>query len=146
MIKNLRPGPDWVSGIIVERLGPVSYLVETSQRLLWKRHVDHLKPIDKTSNDEQEDIPYAQDLVMSSGNAIPDISESAPVPVTSEDAVEPIHPTIENSASADLTSNELPTSTEEHSHDSSSTLPPVKTYPRRNNRGPPLRYSDTYCM
>ena len=39
MIKNLRPGPDWVSGIIVERLGPVSYLVETSQRLLWKRHV-----------------------------------------------------------------------------------------------------------
>ena len=143
MIKNLRPGPDWVSGIIVECLGPVSYLVETSQRLLWKRHVDHLKPID---NDEQEDIPYAQDLVMSSGNAIPNISESAPVPVTSEDAVEPIQPTIENSASADLTSNELPTSTEEHSHDSSSTLPPVKTYPRRSNRGPPLRYSDTYCM
>ena len=43
--------------------------------------MDHLKPIDKTSNDEQEDIPYAQDLVMSSGNAIPDISESAPVPL-----------------------------------------------------------------
>ena len=30
MAKNLRPGPDWVPAVIVERLGPVSYLVETT--------------------------------------------------------------------------------------------------------------------
>ena len=63
---------------------------------------------------------------------------------TCEDAAEPIQPTTENSVSADLTSNELPTSIEENSHDSSSTLPPIKTYPKRSNNGPPLRYSDIY--
>ena len=25
MAKNLRPGPDWIPAIIVERLGPLSY-------------------------------------------------------------------------------------------------------------------------
>ena len=45
-------------------------------------NVDHLKSIDKTSHDEQEDIPYAQDLVASLRNVIPNISVSAPVPVS----------------------------------------------------------------
>ncbi len=40
MVKNLRPGPDWVPGVIVECLGPVSYLVETHDKMMWKRHVD----------------------------------------------------------------------------------------------------------
>ena len=47
-----------------------------------QNHVDHLKSIDKTSHDEQEDIPYAQDLVASPRNVIPNISVSAPVPVS----------------------------------------------------------------
>ena len=34
MVRNLRPGPGWIPGVIVERLGPVSYLVETSDHLL----------------------------------------------------------------------------------------------------------------
>ena len=42
--------------------------------------MDHLKSIDKTSHDEQEDIPYA--LVASPRNVIPNISVSAPVPVS----------------------------------------------------------------
>ena len=29
MVRNLRSGLDWIPGVIVERLGPVSYLVET---------------------------------------------------------------------------------------------------------------------
>lgn len=37
--RNMRLGPDWVSAIVVERLGPVSYLVEKSDHLLWKRHL-----------------------------------------------------------------------------------------------------------
>ena len=43
MAKNLRPGPDWVPAVVVEKLGPLSYLVETSESILWRRHVDHLK-------------------------------------------------------------------------------------------------------
>ena len=44
--------------------------------------MDHLKSIDKTSHDEQEDMPYAQNLVASPRNVIPNISVSAPVPVS----------------------------------------------------------------
>ena len=44
--------------------------------------MDHLKSIDKTSHGEQEDMPYAQDLVASPRNVIPNISASVPVPVS----------------------------------------------------------------
>ena len=43
MVRNLRPGPDWIPGVIVEVLGPVTYLIETEEGLRWKRHTDQLK-------------------------------------------------------------------------------------------------------
>ena len=43
MAKNFRAGPDWVPAMIVARLGPLSYLVETQDKLVWRRHVDHVK-------------------------------------------------------------------------------------------------------
>ena len=45
MAKNLRPGPNWIPAVVVERLGPLSYLVETEDRELWRRHVDLLKEL-----------------------------------------------------------------------------------------------------
>ena len=43
MARNLRPGFDWVPAMVVERLGPVLYLVETAGHQRWKRYLDHLK-------------------------------------------------------------------------------------------------------
>ena len=43
MAKNFRSGPNWLPATVVERLGPLSYLVETADKLLWRRHVDHVK-------------------------------------------------------------------------------------------------------
>ena len=43
MMKNFRPGPDWIPGTIVSKLGPLSYLVETTDHQLSRRHIDHLK-------------------------------------------------------------------------------------------------------
>ena len=43
MTKNFRAGPDWVPATIVAQLGPLSYLVETQDKLVWRRHVDHVK-------------------------------------------------------------------------------------------------------
>ena len=43
MVRNLRPGEAWVPGVIVKRLGPVSYLVDVGEGRTWKRHIDHLK-------------------------------------------------------------------------------------------------------
>ena len=58
MVWNLRSGFDWVPGVIVERLGPVSYLVETKVRnygnvmlISSKKVKSHLSnsPIDRTN-------------------------------------------------------------------------------------------------
>ena len=43
MVRNLRSGFDWVPGVVVKRLGRVSYLVKTDGQKLWKRNVDQLK-------------------------------------------------------------------------------------------------------
>ena len=43
LARNVRPGPDWVPGTIVQVLGPVTYLVETDDGQRWKRHTDQLK-------------------------------------------------------------------------------------------------------
>ncbi len=41
MVRNLRPGPDWVPGVIREVL--VTYIVETDEGMRWKRHTDQIK-------------------------------------------------------------------------------------------------------
>ena len=43
LARNMRPGPAWIPGTIVEVLGPVTYVVETETGQRWKRHADQLK-------------------------------------------------------------------------------------------------------
>ena len=50
MVRNLRPGPDWIPGTILRQLGPLSYEVEVEQGLQWKRHVDHLRELAENSS------------------------------------------------------------------------------------------------
>ena len=41
---NFRGGPRWVLGVVVERLGSLTYLVQVESGVFWRRHVDHLRP------------------------------------------------------------------------------------------------------
>ena len=41
MARDLRPGDDWIPATVVERTGPMSYLVETGEHQLWKRHFNY---------------------------------------------------------------------------------------------------------
>ena len=43
MAKNFRSGDDWIPGVIVQQLGPLTYMVDVANGRLWKCHVDHLK-------------------------------------------------------------------------------------------------------
>ena len=43
MAKNLRPGAAWVPRVVVERVGPLTYLVQVDDGGLWKHHIDHLR-------------------------------------------------------------------------------------------------------
>ena len=38
----MRPGPKWLPAIIIERLGPLTYLVDVNGNS-WKHHIDHLR-------------------------------------------------------------------------------------------------------
>ena len=40
---NFRTGPCWAARVIVERLGPLTYLVQVDSGVFWHRHVDHLR-------------------------------------------------------------------------------------------------------
>ena len=43
MALNMREGLKWRPGVVVEQLGPLTYLVEVQGGLKWKRHSDHLR-------------------------------------------------------------------------------------------------------
>ena len=53
MVRNLRPGDKWVAGTIIERTGPLSYLVQTVGGQIWKCHIDHLRQMDDSPKQEQ---------------------------------------------------------------------------------------------
>ena len=41
LVRNLRGGPKWLPGMIVEQTGPVSYRVQVSDQI-WRHHADQL--------------------------------------------------------------------------------------------------------
>ena len=53
LVRNMRNDPHWLLGTIVERRGPLSYLVQVANGVVWKRHVDHLR---KTIDSPQEEV------------------------------------------------------------------------------------------
>lgn len=48
--RNLGPGPAWVPAVIVVHLGPLTYLVKTTDRMLWKHHIDLIWELAVSSN------------------------------------------------------------------------------------------------
>ena len=41
--KNYREGPKWVPAMVVQKCGPLSYIVETQDHQKWRRHVDQIR-------------------------------------------------------------------------------------------------------
>ena len=50
MVRNFSAGPDWVPGVVAQRLGPLTYLIDILDGRLWKRYVDHIKKCGQFSN------------------------------------------------------------------------------------------------
>ena len=58
LVRNMRNGPWWLVGTVVERRGPLSYLVQVANGVVWKRHVDHLRrTIDSLQEEEETAVP-----------------------------------------------------------------------------------------
>ena len=57
LARNLREGPKWLPGTIIEKTGPVSYRVQVRDQV-WRRHTDQLlssqlSPTDDTAGESQ---------------------------------------------------------------------------------------------
>lgn len=48
MARNMRPGPTWIPGEVIQKLGPVTYLVDVYGDKPWKCHMDQLKELGDT--------------------------------------------------------------------------------------------------
>ena len=132
MARNLRDGPRWVLGTVVERRGPLSYLVQVATGVLWRRHIDHLL---ETADSPQEETAEQ--------NATPDLGNpvSYSPPLTPPGDVPAVVPATESPSTltetAALSDNqEL---AQESSNSSPITTPPPRRYPQRV-RKPPDRF------
>ena len=43
MARNHRDGPKWMVGVVVERKGPLSYVVQVNHGMLWRHHINQLR-------------------------------------------------------------------------------------------------------
>ena len=107
---NFREGPRWVAGVIVERLGPLTYLVQVNTGVFWRRHVDHLRTAHDRPPDQDKTVP-------------PNSSLSPDFPTTPSDFIP-------------IVNSEQPQVVEQRSQQSVT----ERRYPRRLNRRPPDRY------
>ena len=72
--RNMREGPCWVPGTVVEILGPVSCLIHVQNGELWRRHIDHLRNggasppdterVEARSSDIEDDTFCSEPLVI----------------------------------------------------------------------------------
>ena len=60
--RKYRDGPKWMEGIVVERKGPLSYVVQVNHGMLWRRHIDHLRNGPSTA---QQTVTWRFPLVLS---------------------------------------------------------------------------------
>ena len=84
---NFCAGPHWAPGIIVERHGPLTYLVQDNTGVFWRCHVDHLHPAhDKPleQNTTPNNAPLSPDL------PLPNQSDFIPIVKTEHSEQSPV--------------------------------------------------------
>ena len=63
MAKSYRAGPGWLPGTVIERNGPLSYLIKVSGGQLWRHHIDQLREVDDTPSEyPSEQLQEPQDM------------------------------------------------------------------------------------
>ena len=55
-VRNFRDGLCWISGMVADRLGPLTYLIQLPDGTLWHRHVDHVRHGSQTDPNASADL------------------------------------------------------------------------------------------
>ena len=89
MARNNKQGLPYVPAVVKKKLGPLTYLIQTQDGLIWKRHIEHLKglghdvtvtPLGETTDEE---IIYPT-WVHSNSSSVPDSVDQQQHPVTEQ--------------------------------------------------------------
>ena len=48
--RNFHGSTKWVPGVVVQSIGPLTYMIQLDDHSLWKRHVDHIRNRVETSH------------------------------------------------------------------------------------------------
>ena len=144
LVRNMRNGPRWLLGTVIERRGPLSYLVQVANGVVWKRHVDHLrKTIDSPQEEEEvlrktNDSPQGEEEV-----TVPDTDDTGSSSLLHEGPSSPL-PTVNVPPVNDNRDTAEPRVVEPSVTDNiASPTPPPRRYPQRVRR-PPERFHDQY--
>ena len=140
MARNYREGPRWIAGTIAEKRGPLTYLVQIREDILWKRHIDQLIQAADTPDDVSScaspptpTVPVLPaPLSLPHSPVLPPLSlPHSPVLPHSPDVTDatPEQPAATNPVPITLSSTPTAEAT---------TLP--RRYPLRQNRRPPKRF------
>ena len=86
MARNYRQGERWLPGVVVQKLGPLTYSIQLDSGMLWRRHIDQLHPIRDDTVTAPPDIEQC---------ILPSSSESETVP--DQPMIPPTQPTAQNS-------------------------------------------------
>ena len=94
LTRNMRDGPRWLLGTIVERRGPLTYLVQVASGAIWKRHVDHLlesvdSPQEEHTTSVPEELPRPSSPPNLSTDALPSTVSANNAPTASTPVPEP---------------------------------------------------------
>ena len=133
MAKNFRCGPKWIPAVIDDKLGPLSYLVETVDGELWRRHVDHLKHVQWTESSEGREEYSSLNSDADSTNDGWD-SNLSPTSDNSQTAKSP-----QGTDSTNVMVEEQPstnTSDNDTSNVETVTTDPIRRYPTRDRQHP----------
>ena len=136
LARNYRPGDKWLTGTILDKLGPLSYRVQVGSRL-WRRHVDQLLgvpdcPFDFHSGDNQteESVDPPEPLCSGDRESPQTVPPFPSPPVMPHDpstaAAIPLTPTPDNN---DLTDSAIPVPLPVSQPDV--TIVPERRYPLR---------------
>ena len=122
--RDFRGSSKWISGVIVQKVGPLTYMIQLDDKSLWKRHADHI----------QKRVATLPNTSTSTSTDSSQSSDSPFIPFTTSTEL-----TSSSDATSQLTT-EQSQPVEQHTTD----IPtPQVSVPRRNpvrNRRPPKRY------
>lgn len=118
LARNYARGDKWKPATVLAKTGPVSYTVETSDHLVWRRHIDQLLHASGSSDDPNAPAPSVPDLGIYPDQhleepQIPPVDGEASPPTVGPEQVMPPPPSAETSG-----------------------IPAGRTYPKRDRRPP----------